>query len=186
MKIFDRILCVVTALLLFCVCLCVGAAAWGWPLSVADWTSVVEMVSDGTIALVAGISALLAALLCLRVIFAPKKQRAPAQPASALIQTTDIGCTYIAISALEAMALRHVRTNNRVRDCSATIRVVEGGSIVFGVKLSALPETPLVELTTELQNSLKEYVESQSGIQVQEVSILVEGVSSAALPSRID
>jgi len=169
------------ALLLLCVCLCLVSAALGWPLSQPDWASLARIMKVPAGALIVVAAALVVAILCLRLIFAPKTQRErkQAQPASALIKTTDNGSAYIALAALEVMAQRHIRGNSRVRDCATSIRVVEGGSVVFSVKLSVLPETPLVELTAELQKSLKEYIEEQSGILVQEISVLVESASAA-------
>ena len=182
MRIFDRIISVVLALLLLAVCLFVGAASLGWPLRPGEWVALAQAYNHPVTALIAGLVALVVAALCLRLIFARKTKRKPVQPASALIKTTDIGNTYIALSALEAMAQRHIRASSRVRDCLTAIRVGEdGSSISFSVKLTVLPETPLPDLTAQLQKSLKEYVEEQSGILVGEVGVLVE--SASAIPA---
>jgi uncharacterized alkaline shock family protein YloU len=48
-----------------------------------------------------------------------------------------------------------------------------------------MPESNVPELTSELQKSLKQYVEDYSGINVVEVRVLVESVS-INLKTRVD
>jgi uncharacterized alkaline shock family protein YloU len=108
-------------------------------------------------------------------------------PASALIKVTDIGITEIAFSGIDSMVQKHCRTNPRIRECISSIRAIDGSrdSVSILLRISLMPDSNVPELTSDLQKSLKQYVEDYSGINVIEVRILVESVS-INLKARVD
>ena len=71
------------------------------------------------------------------------------------------------------------RAISRVKDGHTTLQSTETG-VTIGIRLSVLPDTDVVTLSSELQKSLKENVESLTGIAVNEIGVLVE---SAAAPA---
>ncbi len=91
---------------------------------------------------------------------------------SALVKTTDIGSTYMTMQAIDGMIQKHVRSNNRVRNCSSRIIIKDSG-ISVELKLELMPDTNIPEITSQLQKTLKEYVESLSGIFVDNIKIIV-------------
>lgn len=117
-------------------------------------------------------------LIAVKLLFAGRSAKAPAQPATALIRQSDIGGAFIALPAIDSMVQRHCRSKSRVRDCFTTIRASEQG-VAVGIRLFVLPDTDVVKLTDELKASLKEYLESLTGITVVGVDILIESVSAA-------
>ncbi|MPM92732.1 hypothetical protein SDC9_139868 [bioreactor metagenome] len=52
--------------------------------------------------------------------------------------------------------------------------------MTIGIRLCVLPDTDVATLSSELQKSLKESIESLTGIQVNEIGVLIE---SAAVPA---
>ena len=88
--------------------------------------------------------------------FAIQQKREP-EVRSALVSQTEIGGTFITLAAIDSMVQKHIRQNNRVRDCVTAVRAAQDG-VVLSARLTVLPDTQLVELTGALQKSLKEYI----------------------------
>lgn len=123
---------------------------------------------------------LLLLLISIKLLFAGRGGKKEIRPASALMKQTDVGGTFISLDALDAMVQKHCRAQARVRDCHTTLHSSDSG-VTIGVRLSVLPDTDVVTLTTDLQRSLKEYVEKLTGIHVGEIGVLIE--NAAALPA---
>lgn len=126
-------------------------------------------------------------LISIKLLFAGKGKKAEVRPASALMKQTEFGGTFITLEALDAMIQKHCRAQQRVKDCHTTLHSTEAG-VTVGIRLAVLPDTDVVTLSAELQKSLKEYVESLTGIHVNEIGILVESaaVPATASVARID
>ena len=124
-------------------------------------------------------SGLLLLLISIKLLFAGRTKRSEIRPASALMQQTEIGGTFISLEAIDAMVQKHCRSQQRVKDCKTTLHSNETG-VTIGIRLCVLPDTDVVTLSGELQKSLKEYVEGLTGVHVNEIGILVE---SAAAPA---
>lgn len=105
-----------------------------------------------------------------------KKQKVEAAPASTLMQQNEIGGTYIALDAIDSMVQKHCRAVPNVRDCHTSLRALEDG-VSIGIRLAVLPDTDVATLTQQLQASLKEYIQSLTGISVKEIGILVENAA---------
>lgn len=130
-------------------------------------------------ALILAGSGLVLLLISIKLLFAGKVKKAEIRPASALMQQTEIGGTFISLEAIDTMVQKHCRSQQRVKDCKTTLHSNETG-VTIGIRLCVLPDTDVVTLSGELQKSLKEYVEGLTGVKVNEIGILVE---SAAVPA---
>lgn len=136
-------------------------------------------------AVIVGGIGLVILILALRLMFAGKgKSKVTPPPTSALVQANDLGSAFITLAALDSMVQKHVRNNNRIKDCESVVTAVQDG-VVLKLKLSLMPDTNIPELTKSLQASVKEYVESLSGIRVMEVAILI-AATSVNPKSRVD
>lgn len=131
-------------------------------------------------ALILAACALVLLLICVKLVFAGRGGRAheqkPAAPASTLMQQTELGGTFISLDAIDGMVQKHCRAQERVRDCHSTLRALDDG-VTVGIRLSVLPDTDVSALSTQLQASLREYIESLTGIHVKEIGILVESAA---------
>ena len=185
LNVFDRILlallliaAIVTSFILFGV-----ALQWIPQAMVNDFIALFYAVPQNAWIL-AGCGLLLLAI-SLKLLFAGRG-RTEVRPATTLIRQSDIGGTYISLSAIDAMVQKHCRQQSRVRDCTTNLRAVENG-VAIGLRLSVLPDTDVVKLTEELQKSLKEYVESLTGVNVTEVGILVENTApQGSVAARVE
>lgn len=123
-------------------------------------------------------SGLLLLLIAVKLLFCGRGDRQVQHPASALIRQSDIGGTFISLEAIDTMVQKYCSAQTSIKQSVTTISPAENG-VTIGVRISVLPDTEIVELTQKLQHSLKEYVESHTGIAVQEIGILVENANAA-------
>ena len=126
--------------------------------------------------ILAGVGLLLLAI-SIKLLFAGRSAKTPIQPTTALIRQSEIGGSFITLPAIDSMVQRHCRAQARVRDCFTNVRVAEDG-ISIGIRLHVLPDTDAVKLTQELQESLKTYIESLTGVHVHSADILVESMNA--------
>ncbi|MDO4572187.1 MAG: alkaline shock response membrane anchor protein AmaP [Clostridia bacterium] len=185
LKVFDRIL---LALLLIVAIVCafvLFAVAARLIPEVMALDFVALFYANAANALILAAAGLVLLLVSIKLMFAGRSRQAP-QPAATMIRQSDIGGAYIALSAIDTMVQKHCRQQGKVRDCGSSLHAVENG-VAIALKLSVLPDTDIVTLTDELQKSLKEYIESLTGVNVQEISILVENTApQTAAVSRVE
>lgn len=135
-------------------------------------------------ALILAGSGLLLLLICVKLLFAGKGKKTEIRPASALMRQTEFGGTFISLEALDSMVQKHCRAVPRVTNVRTTMQSNETG-VTIGLRLCVMPDTDVVTLSSDLQKSLKESVESLTGIHVNEIGVLVETstapVASAAV-----
>ena len=189
LKVFDRILLgilLIAAILVSFVLL--GIAANLIQEEQVNWfVSLFYMYTENSLIL-AG-SGLVLFLISVKLLFAGKSKKADMRPASALMKQTEFGGTYISLEAIDSMVQKHCRAVTRVKDVHTTLQSTETG-VTVGIRLCVLPDTDVVTLSSELQKSLKENIESLTGITVNEIGVLVESaaapVATTAAVSRVE
>lgn len=185
-KLFDRILLAI--LLLFV--LLTGLLLILLSVNIFRLIDIQELLRriliNQTYVVIVGVSGLVLIIMSLRLMFAgsaPKKQEV--QPTSTLIKASELGASFITLTAIDSMVQKHCRANNRIRSTVSTVSVVKEGGVTISARLTLMPDTEIPELTEELQRSLKEYIEKYSGITVREIGILIEETSNNP-KSRVD
>ena len=181
LKAFDRIL---LALLLIVAIVCsfvlFGIAAKLIPEQMAvDFLSLFYYSDSHNALILAGCGVVLL-LISIKLVFSGRGRK-EVQPAATLIKQGEFGGTYIALTAIDTMVQKHCRQQGKIRDCISSLRVVENG-VTIQLKLSVMPDTNLVTLTEELQMSLKEYVETLTGVAIPEIGILIESLATGYQP----
>ncbi len=101
------------------------------------------------------------------------------KPQSALIKNTGLGGVYISISAIEEMAMRHIASNEAVRNVKAAIKIRDS-KVNISARIAIAEGTNIPEVLTSLQTSLKEHIEVLAGIEVNKIRLLVEKTSQVA------
>lgn len=95
----------------------------------------------------------------------------------ALVKNTDLGMIRVSINTLDNLSQKAVRKFNEVKDVKSSI-LAELDGIEIRLKISVMPEIKIPDLTQAIQASVKEYVESMSGILVKEVEIYIDDFST--------
>lgn len=100
----------------------------------------------------------------------------------ALVQDTGHGKVKVSLLAIENLVKKTVRQKRGVKDVKAMVRAPEGKDIQIQIRIVISPEISVPDLTAELQQTVKDYVLDIIGIQVGEVSIVIDNISSDSKP----
>lgn len=105
---------------------------------------------------------------------------------SAIDQKTDFGDISISIETVENLALKAASRVKGAKDLRARVQVTEAG---LELKLRTIidGDSPIPQLTEEMQSMVKEQIEEITGIPVAFVSVFVANVTQAhSLKSRVE
>ncbi len=133
-----------------------------------------------TVLLYAGGALALAGLIPLLLGSSRPQQKKP----EALLRVGEFGEVYITLNALENMVLRVVQRMRGIRDSSRSVAYTPHGLVVY-LKVKVLPDQNLPELTGELQNNVKNYLEESTGMFVNEVRVSVENIILDQVPVKV-
>ena len=117
--------------------------------------------------LIASLISILFIVLSFKLLFAGSR---PNAPSSTLLRHTDLGAIRVSVNALEIMVQKAVRGFNEVKDVRINIITEEDG-IKIQLKLLIMPDIVLPDISASIQQKVKEYIQSYSGIMVKEIFI---------------
>ncbi|MDL2234808.1 alkaline shock response membrane anchor protein AmaP [Christensenellaceae bacterium OttesenSCG-928-L17] len=190
MKVIDRIILVLLLIVVIAVALGLGLVATRIYSLETLQQLVASLYQNNVAIIVLAVVALVLLVMAIRLLFADAggKKKKDDTVYSALVQAGELGSTFITISALDAMVQKHCRANAKVRNVESKIQTGddEKPGIFIRLKLGIMPDVTIPELTNELQQSLKEYVEQNAGLHVNEISILVEDMAAAPQKNRVE
>ncbi len=149
----------------------------------------VETVTNGLVVnrLIMGGIGLVLLIVAMRLFIAMgRRETAPKEkaPATALLLSGENGTAYIALTAIDSLVQRHCRANQRIKECESSVLSMQSG-VAISLRLQVLPDTVIPELSAQLQKSLKEYIETVSGIAVTGVDILILPFAQPKAPKSI-
>lgn len=121
-------------------------------------------------------------LVSIKLLFSGIKKKATN---STLLKNTELGMIRVSISTLDTMAQRAVQDFEQVKDVKTSIVTEEDGVRVH-LKVLAMPDAILPELTSSIQQKVKEHIEKASGILVKEVRIYVDNLSIPHQRPRVE
>lgn len=186
MKWFDRVLlALVLIAFIGAAVFMIGVTVSVFDVAFADFSSMMLQGDMVTMVIVAAVCVLMI-LIAIRVMYASvsHKDRTP-MPTTVLLKTTDNGSIRIALTAVDTMVQRSVRSSAAVRDVNSRVMVTEHDAIAIQLRVTFAPDTVLADATAQIQNEVREYVQTHAGVPVQEVQIFVDAVGTAQL-SRVE
>lgn len=173
-KVIDRILLVLVMLVLFALGL--GFVGVALNLVTADMLGAVAALPYASAAngwITAGIGVLLCIIAVALIIGFNRRAPREKVPAAAVISQNELGTSSITLSAVDDMVRRHcAAASANVKKCDSRIAVADG-KLKIDLKLAVAEDTNVPETTEALRTSLIGYIQSLTGIQVSDVSILV-------------
>ncbi|UMZ73954.1 alkaline shock response membrane anchor protein AmaP [Natranaerofaba carboxydovora] len=134
------------------------------------WTSMLSILGVLEIVLI-GLVILLISIRTLWIAFKREKK------VDSVTKELELGEVKISLDAIETMVKQVAEQTKGVKDIQTKIRSQEDGVIIY-FKGKVLPDVIIPELSEELQNDIKEHVETVSGIVVKEVKMLIENISN--------
>ncbi len=108
--------------------------------------------------------------------------RSSRKPAETVMQYSELGEVRISIAAIENMVLRVTQRQEAVKESSRKVVNTPQGLLIY-LKAKVLPDLNVPDLASELQQSIKNYLEEITGIKVAEVKVLVENIVSEYTPA---
>lgn len=102
-----------------------------------------------------------------------------------LSREIDLGELHISFTALENLVLRATRQISSLRDVKTKLENSEAGLIIY-LKVVAEPDVNIPEITENLQQNVKDYLEKTAGATVASIKVLVEDVSKKTVDSKSD
>lgn len=129
------------------------------------------------------IAAVILFLVSLRFIFV---RSGGAEEPQAVVSKTEHGEVKISVQTLESLAERATRLIRGVNDLKTKVRPSEAG-IRVAVRISVDPDLNIPQLTSSVQEKIKDYVESTTGLTVQEVVVHVSDIAkpqAGKVPAR--
>lgn len=177
MSLFDRVFSILYVLIVTALAVIVLAISTGWnePLAFMTW-----LAGDPNNRLGAGIIAAVVILIGLRLLLGGLQRPSPAQ---SLIQTTSLGDIRITLGALEGMVTRAAHQVRGLKEVRPVLRCLPQGVAIF-LQASVGPEINITQVSAELQEKVRSYIEELVGVQVVEIRVLVDDVVRRS-PGRV-
>lgn len=98
-----------------------------------------------------------------------------ARPADTVLQNSELGEVRITITAIENMVLRVTQQGSGIKESSRRVTQSPQG-LMIETRIKVMPDLELPELSSELQQKIREYIERITGIKVAAVKVLVENI----------
>ncbi len=188
-RLFDRIL-LAFILLVFIACM-VAVILCTVNVIDADMRqtalSALDYGSEPYLCIGIGAGAALLAIIAIKLLFTRSRAKEKESGANAsLLRADENGAAYISAASIDSMAQRYIRSNNRIRECSSTVRIDPQQGVSISLKVVVLADTNVPELCDKVRSELKEYIEQYAGVTVTQISIVVVGTYSPAAAARVN
>ncbi len=166
MTILDRFFLALSAAVLFLFAVLVAITIAGNPV-LANW------LQSPNLALDAFIPALILVLLGVYlVILAFRYERK-----RYIVYARELGAVRISTDCIEGLIVESAREMAGIKDVGVRIVDVEQPKVRLDIQI--LPDYNIPQLTQELQDKVKQYVDDTVGVALQEVEIVVVGIAPA-------
>ncbi|KXG76800.1 alkaline shock response membrane anchor protein AmaP [Thermotalea metallivorans] len=94
-----------------------------------------------------------------------------------IIRHTSYGEIKISLHTIESMAQRSAREISGLRDIRAAVYPLAEG-IMIHITAFAAPDANIPETTVKVQQTIKNYIEQYTGIEVREIKVSIEDIAS--------
>ena len=198
LKTFDRIMAVILLVLTILSALLAIALAWNISpfLAIPFADELKNVLTSGP--LMSILITLLSAFIifvCIRILFVRQRSKQASQQEQVqngvMLRNGEYGASYITQGAIQYLVDKHVRSMQDIRDSQSVITITPENNLRVQVKISAIADGSIPEITSQLQESLKKYIESVTGIALEAVEVLVaapattEAANKGAFESRV-
>lgn len=175
MNLFDRFILTLYSFALIVLSLAVIGASSGLIPSAYIRPYLEQLLGPFNLAYL--ITAVIFLIVSLRFFFSSFRTSKKAKTEKGIRQRSDLGEVNITLQTIQTIAERAARRVKGVRDLKTVVRALESGNTIT-VRVSVDGETPLPEMTQNLQANIKEQVESIAGVVISEVVVVVTEVAS--------
>ncbi|MBR0081343.1 MAG: alkaline shock response membrane anchor protein AmaP [Clostridia bacterium] len=183
MNLLEKILAIVLAVLMALLGIAAVIGIIWLPFHAADVQSIYESLTrPGIILLVCFIAVVLSALgVGFLVVLFRKKE-----PTRIAISKGEGGSTYLTVSALKTIVTRYLAMKGVLNESRTTVLSADGG-VDLEIRIVVKSGMMLPMVAEQLQNDVRSYLETTTGIAVKNVSIVVvaEAAEENAKKTRV-
>lgn len=164
MVLLDRVFLGIIAVILVCFAGLLLATILGSSFAI-EWLVSSSLPIDGGIL---AVIFLLLAVYLLILIFKGGKGRF-------IVYPRELGAVRISVDSVESLIVEAAKQLPGLEQVKATITEVEEPKVVLNVQVH--PDHNIPQLSEELQENVKKYVESTAGVLIKEIEVRVVGIS---------
>ena len=183
MKLIDKLLLGLLCVLVILIGLVLIASAIGFPIDTSRVQNAVMALENPWIALAVCACALILIALSVRVLIVLIGRDAAAKTRVS-IQKSDSGASFMTVNALNTMVARFIKADERVGSARTLVKS-NGDGVVITARIAAKADAVIPEMTEQLQNSIKSYIETYSGAKVDKVEVIIESTETSASAGRV-
>ena len=132
------------------------------------WLSL--LYEDITVKWIVSVIGIVVAIVSFMLMFSGIRKR---KPKTARIASSEGGAVFVTLNALEDMATRHIASHSAVRSVNVRVAVRDGKARFMG-RMTVVEGTCIPDVLSGLQKSLKEHIETLSGIAVDKITLYVD------------
>ncbi len=170
---FNRVLLAVFSLCIMALSLFIALMAAVARTGPLDWLAIALVHPNMRITV--GLVALLFLLVSLK--FFVNSITGRREPYQAVIHDNALGQVRVTVPALENLVHKVASQVRGVREVRPRVTCLPDGVVIF-VRAAVTPDTNIPRISEEIQNRVKEYVAEVAGVNVANVRILVDNISS--------
>ncbi len=172
MIVLDRILLGITALVLAVLAGLLLATIWGSTF-VIDWLSSGLLLDGGIVTLIFMLLAIYIVVLVTRY----EKKRF-------IVYPRELGEVKISTACVESLIVEAAEQIPGLAQVRASFTDVVGPKVTL--RVTVYPDHNLSQLSEELQESVRAYVEKTVGIVIQEIEVFVDGITKNSAENPVD
>lgn len=170
MNILDKLLVIISSLLLAAISIVMIVFSCGLIEAQFFWTRLAMLHGRWEVSVIAAIFL----IISLKLIFSSlKTQKQP----EILVNSCELGNTIMSENAIESLVLKISRDIKNIQDVKVKLKKQDDGISIM-LKLMVDYDVNIPDLSDELRNTIKDYVENTAGVIVKDVNIKVDNVSN--------
>ena len=182
MKILDKILTGILAVLAAIIALAAISAVIGWPISETVLQRLIECLQNPWTAIVVCVCALVVIAIAIRLLIALFRNDSK-HPQRVSVLKSETGESFMTITALNSIVGRIVRSNPSVKDYRTYVKT-NGETVEINAMITALSGVQIPTLTEQLQETIRDSVESYTGVKVERVQVVVSATENEPEKSK--
>ena len=168
MSIFDRVILTIYTLVIALLSLIIIAFSFKLVSIQKFWTGFVLLYGRWE----AGILGFVLLIFSIRFLLSGIKSQ---KHNETIIRTNEVGSVKISLVAIENLVRKVIEDIEKIKDTNVKIQM-ENDDVVIVLKLVITSDVVIPELSSELQNTVREYIETHTGITVKEVCISIDNI----------
>jgi uncharacterized alkaline shock family protein YloU len=184
-RVVDKLLLFLYSSVIFIASCFVLSAAWNWiPLSSSQHAVDNLYFEKGPAYTIIAVS-LVILLISIRFLYIALRRGSSQAPS--IDQHTEFGDIRISLETVENLSLKAAGRTRGVKDLRARVKVNQSGLEII-IRTIVDGDSPIPDLTEEMQSSVKRYLEEITGIPVASVTVFVANIvqSSPTFKSRVE